>query len=41
MHTEFDAAGAAETVRNAEKVVVLPGYDLAVAKAAGVVVDVA
>jgi NAD(P) transhydrogenase beta subunit len=41
VHTEIDAAGAAEMLRNAEKIVIVPGYGLAVAQAAGVVSEIA
>jgi NAD(P) transhydrogenase len=41
VHTEIDASGTAEVLRNAEKVVIVPGYGLAVAQAAGVVADIA
>eukprot|EP01038_Epipyxis_sp_PR26KG_P004823 gene4823-6758_t len=41
VHTEIDAAGAAEALRNAEKIVIVPGYGLAVAQAAGVVSEIA
>lgn len=41
MHTEIDASGAAESLRNAEKIVIVPGYGLAVAQAAGVVAEIA
>lgn len=41
VHTETDAAGAAEALRNAEKIVIVPGYGLAVAQAAGVVAEIA
>jgi len=41
VHTEIDAAGTAEALRNAEKVVIVPGYGLAVAQAAGVVAEIA
>jgi NAD(P) transhydrogenase len=41
VHTEIDASGAAEALRNAEKVVIVPGYGLAVAQAAGVVAEIA
>ena len=41
VHTEIDAIGAAEALRNAEKVVIVPGYGLAVAQAAGVVSEIA
>ena len=35
IHTEIDAAGTAEVLRNADKIVIVPGYGLAVAQAAG------
>ena len=41
MHTEIDAGGAAEALRNADKIVIVPGYGLAVAQAATVVADIA
>lgn len=41
VHTEIDPAGAAEALRNADKIVIVPGYGLAVAQAAGVVADIA
>jgi NAD(P) transhydrogenase len=41
VHTEIDAAGAAEALRNADKVVIVPGYGLAVAQAGSVVADIA
>jgi NAD(P) transhydrogenase len=41
VHTEIDAAGTAEALRNADKIVIVPGYGLAVAQAAGVVCDIA
>jgi NAD(P) transhydrogenase len=41
VHREIDAAGTAEALRNAEKVVIVPGYGLAVAQAAGVVAEIA
>lgn len=41
VHTEIDAAGTAEALRNADKIVIVPGYGLAVAQAAGVVADIA
>ena len=41
VHTEIDASGAAESLRNAEKIVIVPGYGLAVAQAAGVVAEIA
>lgn len=41
VHTEIDAATTAEALRNAEKIVIVPGYGLAVAQAASVVSDIA
>lgn len=41
VHTEIDAAGTAEALKNAEKVVIVPGYGLAVAQAASAVADIA
>eukprot|EP00597_Dinobryon_sp_UTEXLB2267_P000363 CAMPEP_0170073608 /NCGR_PEP_ID=MMETSP0019_2-20121128/10997_1 /TAXON_ID=98059 /ORGANISM="Dinobryon sp., Strain UTEXLB2267" /LENGTH=970 /DNA_ID=CAMNT_0010283251 /DNA_START=268 /DNA_END=3180 /DNA_ORIENTATION=- len=41
IHTEIDAVGSAEALRNADKVVIVPGYGMAVAQAAGVVADIA
>ncbi|EDQ90247.1 uncharacterized protein MONBRDRAFT_16286 [Monosiga brevicollis MX1] len=41
IHTETDATGAAEMLRSADKVVIVPGYGLAVAQAASVVADIA
>eukprot|EP01033_Poteriospumella_lacustris_P005974 gene5976-4294_t len=41
IHTEIDVNNTAEALRNAEKVVIVPGYGLAVAQAAGVVADIA
>jgi len=41
IHKEVDAVGAAEALKNAEKIVIVPGYGLAVAQAAGVVADIA
>jgi len=41
VHTEIDASGAAEALRNADKIVIVPGYGLAVAQAATVVADIA
>lgn len=35
VYTEIDAPGAAEALKNAEKIVIVPGYGLAVAQAAG------
>jgi NAD(P) transhydrogenase len=40
-HTELDAVGTAEALRNAEKIVIVPGYGMAVAQAAGVVAEIA
>lgn len=41
IHKEIDSAGAAEALKNAEKIVIVPGYGLAVAQAAGVVAEIA
>mmetsp|Transcript_81271 Transcript_81271/g.159531 ORF Transcript_81271/g.159531 Transcript_81271/m.159531 type:complete len:1032 (+) Transcript_81271:101-3196(+) len=41
VHTEIDVSGAVEALRNAEKVVIVPGYGLAVAQAASAVADIA
>ena len=41
MHTEIDISGTVEALRNADKIVIVPGYGLAVAQAAGVVADMA
>ena len=41
VHTEIDAPGAAEALKNAETVVIVPGYGLAVAQAASTVADIA
>jgi NAD(P) transhydrogenase len=41
VHTEIDAAGTAESLKAAEKVLIVPGYGMAVAQAAGVVADIA
>ena len=40
-HREIDAAGAAETLKNADHIVIVPGYGLAVAQAAPVISDIA
>jgi NAD(P) transhydrogenase len=40
-HTEIDAVGAADALKNAEKIVIVPGYGLAVAQAASIVADMA
>lgn len=40
VHTEIDIAGTAEALRNADKVVIIPGYGLAVAQAGAVVADI-
>lgn len=40
-HTEIDAVGAAEALRAADKIVIVPGYGLAVAQAATVVAEMA
>lgn len=40
-HTETDPVGAAEMLKAAEKIVIVPGYGLAVAQAAPVVADMA
>ncbi len=41
VHTEIDAAGTAEALKNADKILIVPGYGLAVAQAGGVVADIA
>jgi NAD(P) transhydrogenase len=41
VHTEIDAAGTAEALRNADKILIVPGYGLAVAQAGSVVADIA
>merc|ERR1712169_137446 len=41
VHTEITPADAAEMFKNAEKIVITPGYGLAVAQAAGVVAEIA
>ena len=41
IHKEVDASGAADALKNAEKIVIVPGYGLAVAQAAGVVAEIA
>jgi len=41
VHTEIDAVSTAEALKNAEKIMIVPGYGLAVAQAAGVVSDIA
>jgi len=41
VHTEIDAHGAAEALKNADKIVIVPGYGLAVAQAASVVAEIA
>ena len=41
IHTEIKADDAAEALRNADKIVIVPGYGLAVAQAAGVVAEIA
>jgi NAD(P) transhydrogenase len=41
VHTETDAASTADMLRDAERVVIVPGYGLAVAHAAGVVAEIA
>ena len=41
VHTEIDVSGAVEALRNAEKVVIVPGNGLAVAQAASAVADIA
>jgi len=41
VHTEIDAAGTAEALKNASRVVIVPGYGLAVAGAAREVAEIA
>jgi NAD(P) transhydrogenase len=41
VHTETNVAEAAQTLKEAEKIVIVPGYGLAVAQAAGVVAEIA
>lgn len=41
VHTEIDALQAAENLKNAEKICIVPGYGLAVAQAASAVADIA
>ena len=41
VHTEIDVSNTAEALKNAEKIVIVPGYGLAVAQAANVVADIA
>ena len=41
VHREVDASGAAETLKSADSIVIVPGYGLAVAQAASVVADIA
>jgi len=41
VHTEITPTDAAEMFKNAEKIVITPGYGLAVAQAAGVVAEIA
>jgi NAD(P) transhydrogenase len=41
VHTETNPVDAADTLRGAEKIVIVPGYGLAVAQAAGVVSEIA
>jgi len=41
IHTETDPPSTADVLRNAEKIVIVPGYGLAVAQAANVVADIA
>ncbi|KAJ1414815.1 NAD(P) transhydrogenase beta subunit-domain-containing protein, partial [Ochromonadaceae sp. CCMP2298] len=41
VHTEIDPVGTAEALRNAERIVIVPGYGLAVAQAASVVAEIA
>jgi NAD(P) transhydrogenase len=41
VHTEIDPPSTAESLKSAEKVVIVPGYGLAVAQAAGVVSEIA
>ena len=38
VHTEIDTTGTVEALRNAEKIMIVPGYGLAVAQAAPAVV---
>jgi NAD(P) transhydrogenase len=40
IHSETDIAGATEMLKNSERVVIVPGYGLAVAQAAAVVADI-
>ena len=41
IHTEIDAVETAEALRAADKIVIVPGYGMAVAQAAGVVAEIA
>ena len=41
IHREIDAVNTADVLRGAEKIVIVPGYGLAVAQAAGVVAEIA
>lgn len=41
VHTEIDANGAAEALKSAERICIVPGYGMAVAQASGVVADIA